>query len=149
MKNGIINFEINTKICYKDKVFILNKPFESSYTDVEGNIAHEIIDYIKIDINKVFVYNNHWSHCPDFRKAEIELEIEAEMKDKYEFVEYSKICRFIDDVNKKNYFKGFPFEERTFKTLLMHLTSLVIKINQNSLNNSFWNRYKKLSPKLS
>ena len=22
------------------------------------------------------------------------------MKDKYEFVEYSKICRFIDDVNK-------------------------------------------------
>ena len=110
MKNGIINFEINTKICYKDKVFILNKPFESSYTDVEGNIAHEIIDYIKIDINKVFVYNNHWSHCPDFRKAEIELEIEAEMKDKYEFVEYSKICRFIDDVNKKNHFKGFPFE---------------------------------------
>ena len=110
MKNGIINFEINTKICYKDKVFILNKPFESSYTDVEGNIAHEIIDYIKIDINKVFVYNNHWSHCPDFRKAEIELEIEAEMKDKYDFVEYSKISRFIDDVNKKNHFKGFPFE---------------------------------------
>ena len=32
------------------------------------------------------------------------------MKDKYEFVEYSKICRFIDDVNKKNNFKGFPFE---------------------------------------
>ena len=30
MKNGIINFEINTKICYKDKVFILNKPFENS-----------------------------------------------------------------------------------------------------------------------
>ena len=87
--------------------------------------------------------------CPDFRKAEIELEIEAETKDKYEFVEYSKICRFIDDVNKKNYFKGFPFEEGTFKTLLMHLTSLVIKINQNCLNNSFWNRYKKLSLKLS
>ena len=87
--------------------------------------------------------------CPDFRKAEIELEIEAEMKDKYEFVEYSKICRFIDDVNKKNYFKGFPFEEGTFKTLLMHLTSLVIKINQNCLNNSFWNQYKKLSLKLS
>lgn len=86
--------------------------------------------------------------CPDFRKAEIELEIEAEMKDKYEFVEYSKISRFIDDVNKKNRFKGFPFEG-AFKTLLMHLTSLVIKINQNSLNNSFWNRYKKLSPKLS
>ena len=145
MKNGIINFEINTKICYKDKVFILNKPFENSYTDVEGNVAHEIIDYIKIDINKVFVYNNHWSHYPYFRKAEIELEIEAEMKDKYEFVEYSKISRFIDDVNKKNHFKGF----RTFKTLLMHLTSLVIKINQNCLNNSFWNRYKKLSLKLS
>ena len=34
------------------------------------------------------------------RKAEIELEIEAAMKDKYEFVEYSKICRFIDDVKK-------------------------------------------------
>ena len=50
-----------------------------------------------------------------------------------------------DDVNKKNHFKGF----RTFKTLLMNLTSLVIKINQNCLNNSFWNRYKKLSLKLS
>ena len=54
-----------------------------------------------------------------------------------------------DDVNKKNHFKGFPFEEGTFKTLLMHLTSLVIKINQNCLNNSFWNRYKKLILKLS
>ena len=54
-----------------------------------------------------------------------------------------------DDGNKKNYFKGFPFEEGTFKTLLMHLTSLVIKINQNCLNNYFWNRYKKLSLKLS
>ena len=83
--------------------------------------------------------------CPDFRKAEIKLEIETEMKDKYEFVEYSKISRFIDDVNKKNHFKGF----RTFKTLLMNLTSLVIKINQNCLNYSFWNRYKKLSLKLS
>ena len=54
-----------------------------------------------------------------------------------------------DDVNKKNHFKGFPFEEGTFKTLLMHLKSLVIKINQNCLNNSFWNRYKKLILKLS
>ena len=53
-----------------------------------------------------------------------------------------------DDVNKKNHFKGFPFEG-AFKTLLMHLTSLVIKINQNCLNNSFWNRYKKLILKLS
>ena len=70
------------------------------------------------------------------------------MKDKYEFVEYSTISRFIDDVNKKNYLKDFPFEEGTFKTLLMHLTSLVIKINQNCLNNSFWNRYKKLILKL-
>ena len=59
MKNGIINFRRSTKMSYRGKVFILNKPFESSYTDVEGNIAHEIIDYIKIDINKVFVYNNH------------------------------------------------------------------------------------------
>lgn len=54
-----------------------------------------------------------------------------------------------DDGNKKNYFKGFPFEEGTFKTLLMHLKSLVIKINQNCLNNYFWNRYKKLILKLS
>ena len=54
-----------------------------------------------------------------------------------------------DDGNKKNYFKGFPFERGTFKTLLMHLTNLVIKINLNCLNNSFWNRYKKLILKLS
>ena len=73
--------------------------------------------------------------------------IEAAMKDKYEFVEYSKTSRFIDDVNKKS-FQRFQFEEGTFKTLLMHLTSLVIKININCLNNSFWNRYKKLILKL-
>ena len=42
MKNGIINFEINTKICYKDKVFILNKPFESSYTVVNNSLCKEV-----------------------------------------------------------------------------------------------------------
>lgn len=50
---------------YKGKVFILNKPFEGSYTDVEGNVAHEIIDYFKADNGNVYIYNNPWGHCPD------------------------------------------------------------------------------------
>ena len=49
---------------YKGKVFILNKPFEGSYTDEEGNVAHEIIDYFKADNKKVYIYNNPWGHCP-------------------------------------------------------------------------------------
>lgn len=48
---------------YKGKVFILNKPFEGSYTDVEGNVAHEIIDYFKADNNKIYIYNNPWGHA--------------------------------------------------------------------------------------
>lgn len=48
--------------------------------------------------------------CPDFRKTEIETEIEPKMKGKYEFVEYSKISKFIDKLNKNKYFKGFQFE---------------------------------------
>ena len=33
------------------------------------------------------------------------------MKDKYEFIEYSKISKFIDELNKKDHFKDFIFEK--------------------------------------
>lgn len=67
---------------YKGKVFILNKPFEGSYTDVEGNVAHEIIDYFKADNNKVYIYNNPWGHCPD----DIEVDESKNYKVEYMFL---------------------------------------------------------------
>lgn len=49
----------------KGKVFILNKPFEGSYTDNEGNVAHEIINYFRADNGNVYIYNNPLGHCPE------------------------------------------------------------------------------------
>lgn len=52
------------KYKYKGEVFILNKPFEGSYADGEGKVAHEIIDYFKADDNSIYIYNNPLGHCP-------------------------------------------------------------------------------------
>ncbi len=63
---------------FKGKVFILNKPFEGSYTDEEGKVAHEIIDYFKADNDKVYIYNNPLGHCPDNIEADESKNYKAE-----------------------------------------------------------------------
>lgn len=46
------------------KVLILNKTFEGAWTEREGNIAHEIIDFIKTDNGEHYIYNNPLGQCP-------------------------------------------------------------------------------------
>ena len=45
-------------------VIILNKTFEGAWTEKEGNIAHEIIDFIKTDKGEHYIYNNPFGQCP-------------------------------------------------------------------------------------
>ncbi len=45
------------------KVYILNKLFDGSYDDIEGNIPHEIIDFVLTDSVKYFVYNVPYGTC--------------------------------------------------------------------------------------
>lgn len=47
-------------------VIILNKVFEGSWNDVEGNISHEIIDYVLTDKGEQYIYNTPWGHCPEW-----------------------------------------------------------------------------------
>lgn len=47
------------------QVLILNKVFDGAYTEKEGNIAHEIIDFFKADNGKIYFYNNPYGQCPD------------------------------------------------------------------------------------
>ena len=47
-------------------VFILNKIFDRSRNDIEGNISHEIIDFILTDYGKHYVYNVPYGSCPDW-----------------------------------------------------------------------------------
>lgn len=49
----------------KNKVIILNKPFLGGWLNNEGNIAHEIIDFLRTDSGDYFVYNNPWGICPN------------------------------------------------------------------------------------
>lgn len=49
----------------KNKVIILNKPFLGGWLNNKGNIAHEIIDFLRTDKGDYFVYNNPWGVCPD------------------------------------------------------------------------------------
>lgn len=65
MKDGIINGGGSLKMKNNQRVFILNKPFEGSYTNQEGNVAHEIINYFKTDGgDRIFIYNNPYGQCP-------------------------------------------------------------------------------------
>ena len=49
-----------------EKVFILNKIFDGSWNDIEGNISHEIIDFVLTDSGKHFVYNVPYGVCPNW-----------------------------------------------------------------------------------
>lgn len=45
-------------------VIILNKIFDGSYTEKEGNIAHEVIDFILTDSGEQYIYNTPYGNCP-------------------------------------------------------------------------------------
>jgi hypothetical protein len=49
----------------KNEVIILNKPLIGTWLDKEGNIGHEIIDFLEADDGNHYVYNNPWGVCPD------------------------------------------------------------------------------------
>ena len=46
-------------------VILLNKPFLGDWLDKQGNIGHEIIDFLQTDNGDYYVYNNPWGACPD------------------------------------------------------------------------------------
>ncbi len=48
----------------EEEVIILNKPFLGGWLK-NGNIGHEIIDYLATDNNEYYAYNNPWGICPD------------------------------------------------------------------------------------
>lgn len=50
---------------YSGNVILLNKPFLGGWLDKQGNIGHEIIDFLLTDDGDYFVYNNPWGVCPD------------------------------------------------------------------------------------
>ena len=100
MKDGIINGGGNTKMKHKGEVFILNKPFEGSYADEEGNVAHEIIDYFKADNRKIYIYNNPWGHCP------ADIDVDESRKYKIAYMLLAKKAT----MNKKGEEKSSEFE---------------------------------------
>ena len=100
MKDGIINGGGNTKMKHKGEVFILNKPFEGSYADEEGNVAHEIIDYFKADNGKIYIYNNPWGHCP------ADIDVDESRKYKIAYMLLAKKAT----MNKKGEEKSSEFE---------------------------------------
>ena len=46
-------------------VILLNKPFLGGWLNKQGNIGHEIIDFLHADDGNYYVYNNPWGICPD------------------------------------------------------------------------------------
>ena len=54
----------NKSVETKGNVIILNKPFLGGWLDKQGNIGHEIIDFLLTDDNQYYVYNNPWGICP-------------------------------------------------------------------------------------
>lgn len=64
-------------------VILLNKPFLGGWLDDEGNIGHEIIDFLFTDNNEYFVYNNPWGACPDNIWVEGTTKLVRNSKEKY------------------------------------------------------------------
>ncbi len=50
---------------YAGNVILLNKPFLGGWLNKQGNIGHEIIDFLHTDDGNYYVYNNPWGICPD------------------------------------------------------------------------------------
>lgn len=46
-------------------VILLNKPFLGGWLNREGNIGHEVIDFLETDNGDYYVYNNPWGICPN------------------------------------------------------------------------------------
>ena len=57
------------------KAIILNKVFEGSWNEEEGNISHEIIDYVLTDKGEHYIYNTPWGRCPDWIHIEGDKEL--------------------------------------------------------------------------
>lgn len=53
----------NTPIPTDVNVIILNKAFEGSWNDKEGNISHEIIDFFLADNGNHYIYNSPYGSC--------------------------------------------------------------------------------------
>lgn len=53
----------------KNKVYILNKIFDGSWNDIDGNISHEIIDFVLTDSGRYYVYNVPYGTCPNWIKV--------------------------------------------------------------------------------
>ena len=64
-------------------VILLNKPFLGGWLDNEGNIGHEIIDFLYTDSDEYFVYNNPWGACPDDIWVEGTQGLNRKPKEKY------------------------------------------------------------------
>lgn len=82
---------------FKGNVFILNKPFEGSWTDQEGNVAHEIIDYFRADNGKIYIFNNPYGKCPE------NIDVDKSKEYKVEFMFLAKKATIIKkDEGKKD-----------------------------------------------
>lgn len=47
-------------------VYILNKMFDGSWNELEGNISHEVIDFSLTDTGQYYVYNVPYGTCPQW-----------------------------------------------------------------------------------
>ena len=64
--NNMRNCEFAENIFNEDdQVVILNKIFLGDWLNGDGNIGHEIIDFLLTDFNEHYIYNNPWGHCPN------------------------------------------------------------------------------------
>ena len=66
-----------------DRVIILNKIFLGDWLNGEGNIGHEIIDFLLTDFNEHYIYNNPWGHCPNDIRVNGSKSLKRTAKEKY------------------------------------------------------------------
>ena len=85
------------------EVFVLNKPFEGSYTTKEGHVAHEIIDFFRADNGNIYIYNNPLGQCPKNIGVPSDKK-EYEYNIKYMLLAKNAKMNKRDDPNKKSSF---------------------------------------------
>ena len=49
------------------EAILLNKPFLGNWLDNASNIGHEIIDFLSTDKGELYIYNNPYGQCPNYK----------------------------------------------------------------------------------
>ncbi len=123
-------------------VILINRVFEGSWKDKDGNVSHEIIDYFLADDKNHYVYNVPYGQCPSGKNKTATVDYVLLVGHGRNFPIYGYIEikeQFLRDIlNKKNVKKKDAIENLQQKLEeIKYCGKPIAKIFQNDIDNTY------------